>query len=95
MSESTELIMDIFTHSIIIKVEDGPNYYSIKEVEKLIQNAALIPAELRGVDHYFLGLVLTPQKYTIITGQIFTSHINPGTFILSCKIQHNLSLHKY
>ena len=81
MSKSIEAIMDLFPYSIIVKVEDEPNYYLIKEVEKkLMHNAASIPAELGGGNHSFLGLVLTPQKYTTITEQIFTPHINPGTF---------------
>ena len=47
MSESTDTILDLFLHLIIVEVEDESNYYSIKEVEeKLICNAALIPTEL-------------------------------------------------
>ena len=60
MSESTEAIIDQFPHSVIAKVEDEPNYYSIKEIEKkLMRNAASIPPELGGSNHGFLGLVLT------------------------------------
>ena len=63
MSESTEAIIDQFLHLVIAKVEDEPNYYSIKEIEKkLMQNAASIPIELGGGNHGFLDLVLTPQK---------------------------------
>ena len=54
MSESIEEIIDIFQHSIITKVEDEPNYYSIKEVEKkLLRNTVSIPAELRGDNQAF------------------------------------------
>ena len=49
MIEGKEAIINIFLHSIIAKVEDEPNYYSIKEVEKkLMCNAASIPTELGG-----------------------------------------------
>ena len=60
MSESTEAIIDQFLHIVIAKVEDEPNYYSIKEIEKrLMRNTASILAELGGGNHGFLGLVLT------------------------------------
>ena len=73
--------MDLFPYLISTKVEDELNSYWIKEVEKkLIRNTASIPAELGGDNHNFLGLVLTLQKYTTITEQIFTPYINPGTF---------------
>ena len=45
-----------------------------------MHNAASIPTELGGGNHGFLGLVVTPQKYTTLTGHIFTPHMNPGTF---------------
>jgi len=45
-----------------------------------MRNTASIPTELGGGNHGFLGLVLTPQKYTTITGQIFILYVNPGTF---------------
>ena len=49
MSKSTDVLLDLFLYSIIAKVEDEPNYYSIKEVEKkLMCNAASIPTELGG-----------------------------------------------
>ena len=65
---------------MIIKVENELNYYSIKEVEKtLMRNAAPIPKDLGEGNHSFLGLILTLQKYTTITGQIFTPHVNLGT----------------
>ena len=83
MSESTEAIIDQFPHSVITKLEDEPNYYSIKEVEKkLMRNAALILTELGGGNHTFLGLVLTLQKYTTITGQVFMLYVNTGTFLI-------------
>ena len=81
MSESTEEIIDQFPHSVITKVEDKLNYYSIKEVEKkLMRNVASILIELGGSNYSFLGLVLIPQKYTTITGRVFTPHVNLGTF---------------
>ena len=82
MSESSESILDQFPHSSISKSTEEPNYYSIKEVEKkLMRNAASIPTELGGGNHSFLGLVLSLQKYTTITGHVFTPYLNPETFL--------------
>ena len=69
MVESTDTLLNLFSYSIITKVEDEPNHCSIKEFKKkLMHNAASIPAELGGGNHIsFLGLVLTREKYTIIT----------------------------
>ena len=81
MSENSESILDQFPHSSISKSTEESNYYLIKELEKkLMCNAASIPTELGGGNHGFLGLVLSPQKYTTITGYIFTLHLNPETF---------------
>ena len=81
MSESPQSIIDLFPHPTIEKSTEEPNYYSIKPVEKkLIRNVASIPTELGGGNHGFLGLVVTPQKHVNITGNVFTPHLNPGTF---------------
>jgi len=81
MSESPQSIIDLFPHPTIEKSTEEPNYYSIKPVEKkLMRNVASIPTELGGGNHGFLGLVVTPQKHINITGNVFTPHLNPGTF---------------
>ena len=56
-----------------------PNFQIIKEVErKLVKNASSYPSELGGGNHGHLGLSLQPTKYTLVTGQDFIPHPNPG-----------------
>ena len=54
MSESLQLIIDLFSHPTIEKSTEEPNYYSIKLVEKkLIRNVASILTELGESNHGF------------------------------------------
>ena len=80
MTESADSIIEGFPHSSIEKIKGEPTYYSIKEVErKLIKNASSFPSELGGGNHGYLGLVLKPTKYQLVTGETFTPHPNPGS----------------
>ena len=56
-----------------------------------MHNAASIPIELGGGNHGFLGLIVMLQKYTTLTGYIFTPHINPGTFSTFSTFSQNLT----
>ena len=80
MTESVDSIIEGFPYSTITKHAGEPNYHAIKDVErKLIKNASSFPSELGGGNHGYLGLILTPEKYTLVTGHDFTPHQNPGS----------------
>ena len=78
MTENVESIIEGFPYSNIEKISRELPYHSIKEVErKLIKNASSFLSELGGGNHGYLGLVLTPAKYQLVTGKTFTPHPNP------------------
>ena len=80
MSTATiENIIDSFLNPTISIIEGEPTYETIKRAEKLlIENAASVHSTLGGGNHGFLGLILTPVKYHIVTGYTFEPHVNPG-----------------
>ena len=80
MSESIDSVIEGFPYSTIEKHVGEPNYQAIKEVErKIIKNASSYPSELGGGNHGYLGLILTPLRYELITGILFSPHPNPGS----------------
>ena len=80
MTESVDSVIEGFPYSSISKVEGEPTYQSIKEVEKqLIKNASSYSTELGGGSHGYLGLILAPAKYQLVTGHEFEPHPNPGS----------------
>ena len=80
MSDSVDSVIEGFPYSTIEKHSGEPNFQVIKEVErKLIKNASSHPIELGGGNHGHLGLLLQPSKHTLVTGQDFTPHPNPGS----------------
>ena len=80
MSTATiDNITNSFPDSTIPTIEREPRYETIKRVEKvLIENASSINSTLGGGNHGFLGLILTPEKYFIVTCYAFEPHVNPG-----------------
>ena len=60
-------------------MQGEPSYKSIKQVEKLIiENAAAIHTNLGGGNLGYIGLVVSPAKYLIISGgTAFVPHPNP------------------
>jgi len=80
MSDNVDTIIEGFPYSNIEQIKGEPSYHSIKEVErKLIKNASSFPSELGGGQHGYLGLVLKPEKYQLVTGSTFTPHPNLGS----------------
>ena len=64
MSGNTEFILDQLPHSSIPKSSGEPNYYYVKDIEKkIIRNTSSVPSELGGVNHSYLGLILSLEKY--------------------------------
>ena len=52
---------------------------TLKRAESfLIENVASTHSILGGGNHGFLGLILTPEKYFIVTGYTFEPRVNPG-----------------
>ena len=81
MSESIDSVIEGFPYSTIEKHIGEPHYQAIKEVErKIIKNASSYPSELGGGNHGYLGLILSPLKYELLTGILFNPHPNPGSF---------------
>ena len=80
MTESADSIVDSFPYSNIEKIKGESLHHSIKEVErKLIKNALSFLSELGGGNYGYLGLVLTPVKRQLVTGETFAPHPNPGS----------------
>ena len=74
---SVEDIIASFPHPNVPKIEGEPTYKAIKEIEKLlISNASSFESELGGGTHGYLGLVIKPARYQIITGNTFDLHNN-------------------
>ena len=72
-------ITNSFLNSTIPIIEGEPRHETIKRSEKLlIENASSTHSTLGGENHGFLGLILTPEKYFIVTGYTFEPHVNPG-----------------
>ena len=80
MSDSVDSVIEGFPCSTIEKHIGEPNFQIIKQVErKLVKNVSSYPSELGEGNHGYLGLLLQPPKYTLVTGQDFTPHPNPGS----------------
>ena len=80
MSDSVDSVIEGFPCSTIEKHIEEPKFQIIKQVErKLVKNVSSYPSELGGGNHGYLGLLLQPPKYTLVTGQDSTPHPNPGS----------------
>ena len=80
MTESVDLVIEGFLYSTIKKSSGEPTYQIIKDIEKkLIKNASSYLTELGRGNHSYLGLVLTPVKYQLVTEHFFNPHPNPGS----------------
>ena len=80
MSESVDSAIVGFPYSTISKHAGEPTYKVIKDVErKLIKNASSYPSELVGDNHGYLGLILAPEKYLLVTGSNFAPYPNLGS----------------
>lgn len=76
---SVESVIESFPHSTLPKIEGEPDFAGIKNIEKLIiTNASSCESELGGGQHGMLGLVISPERYQLITGHEFEPHPNPG-----------------
>ena len=63
----------------ITKIEGEPNYESLKTLkDQLKANAASIPTTLRGGNHGYLGLILSPAAYATIAATQFVEPAYPG-----------------
>ena len=66
-----------FPNSSIPIIEGQPTCETIKQAEKLlIEHASSIKTTLGGGNHVFLGLILKPENYVILTGYTFEPHVN-------------------
>jgi len=79
MTGSIDHILESFPNQYIARVQGEPSYKSIKQVKKLIiENAAAIHTNLGGGNLGYIGLVVSPAKYLIISGGTpFIPHPNP------------------
>ena len=58
----------------VTKITGEPNYESLKNLkDELKANAASIPTTLGGGTHGYLGLILSPAAYAVVS--MFSAHI--------------------
>lgn len=75
---TVKAVMETFTNSTILKIEEEPDFTNIKAIKKLIiTNASSCKSELGGGQHGILGLVMPDTRHQTITGSEFVPCINP------------------
>ena len=68
----------IFEYCALTKINDEPNYESLKRKEQLKANATKIISDLGGDNHDHLGLILTPLEYTNASATPYVQPPNPN-----------------
>ena len=78
MTGSVDYITECFPNQCIARMQGEPLHKSIKKIKKLIiENAASMHSNLGGGNLGYLGLVVSPAKYLIISGgTTFNEHPN-------------------
>eukprot|EP00957_Ditylum_brightwellii_P032356 2451018-Ditylum_brightwellii.AAC.1 len=79
LAPSVKDITKFFPKTFIPKIAGEPNYNSLYEVHRLLmENVVLIKTTIRGGLHSHPGLVITPELYLQLTGNVFVPPPNPG-----------------
>ena len=93
LAASIENIIDSFPNTTFPIIGEESMYETVKRAEKLlIENSALVHSALGGGNHGFLGLILKPEKYYMVTSYNFKPHVNPGALptLLQNATQHQV-----
>lgn len=79
-NDAIDYINTKFEYKEIKKIHGEPEYESIKILfDQIKANAASVPSDLGGGSHGHLGLVLTPEKYALVSNEPFKRPEHPGT----------------
>ena len=61
------------------KIIGKPTYHSLYELKRAVKaNASSVSCSLGGGSHGYLGAVLTPAEYALITATAFVLPVHPG-----------------
>ena len=72
-----------FLHPTLTPIHGEPEYSSLKILKKELKaNASRVTSDLGGGGHGHLGLVLTPQEYSMISAVPYARPGHPGQLII-------------
>ena len=78
-----DYVKTYFIHPPLTKVHGEPIYSSLRILkQELKANASRVTSDLGGGGHGHLGLVLTPQEYSMISAILYARPIHPGTLVI-------------
>ena len=70
---------DYFQYENLTPIHGEPDFVSIQKLKNEVKaNAQSVPSTLGGGNHGFLGLVLHPVEYALISNTPFISETYPG-----------------
>ena len=80
-----------FPPQILIKISNHPTYDALTPLKKMVKaNASYVITNVSGGAHDHLGLIISENKYTNITGHTYEKPNHPGDL----KINENTPLHE-
>ena len=70
---------DFFEYNPLTKVIGEPNFESLLRLKNEIKaNSQTVPTQLGGGQHGFLGAILSPAEYALISNDPFVPPAHPG-----------------
>ena len=83
MTSSVNYKDSYFEHPVLITIRGETTYETLHHLKnELKSNASSVPTTLGGGNHGYLGMVLTPAEYCIISPNgPFTQLPNPGVLV--------------
>ena len=83
MSKSIDYINTYFEIPELTKIHGRPTYENLKTVKnELKTNASAVSSSLGGGRNGHVGLVLTPQEYTMVSATPYVRPVHPGVLVL-------------
>ena len=75
--------LTVFEHPTLKRIHGEPTFESIRRLQKEIMlNAQTVHLELGGGAHGHLGLVLSPERYTLICNSAYNRPQHPRILII-------------
>ena len=75
---------DLFQYERLTRILGKPDFLSLTTIEKQIKaNAMAVCSNLGGGNHGHLGLVITPQKYALLSNTLFIRPVHSGDFAIA------------